>query len=229
MGLIDFVQSAGRKTGLFGTRSDPAVEAAKAAAATAVAAARSNTDTAVRHRAVAADIEAAILSNVPVQSLAVTFDGTVATVTGKTRTQADAEKAVLVAGNTEGVARVSDQLVVELPEKPARFHTVVKGDTLSTIAARYYGVMRMFDAVFVANQPMLTSPDLIYPGQVLRIPPVQAPTHTVAAGETLGTIAKHWYGEAGRYTEIASANQLANPDQVAVGQKLVIPLVHPQV
>jgi nucleoid-associated protein YgaU len=76
---------------------------------------------------------------------------------------------------------------------------------------------------------MLKHPDEIYPGQVLRIPKVEPPTHTVAAGETLGTIAKHWYGDPKQYTQIAQANALSNPDKVEVGQKLKIPLVNPKV
>ena len=80
---------------------------------------------------------------------------------------------------------------------------------------------------------MLAHPDEIYPGQVLRIPPVDAASHTVAKGETLGAIAKHWYGNAKRYTEIFEANrdQLDSADKIEVGQTLRIPvkeLVQPE-
>jgi nucleoid-associated protein YgaU len=85
--------------------------------------------------------------------------------------------------------------------------------------------------IFDANTPMLKHPDEIYPGQVLRIPPVEAPTHTVAKGDTLGAIAKHWYGEAKAYTTIYEANtdKLSSPDAVEVGQVLTIPLRSPNV
>lgn len=229
MGLIDFVKDAGRKIGMFGGRAAAEAEEAKEAAIAAATRAKTATDEASKLNVVVADVKAAILSYVPIANLGVRFDGQTVTLTGTATAQADKEKAVLVAGNTQGVARVDDQLAVITPQPPAMYHQVVAGDTLSKIAERYYGVMRMFDGILEANRPMLTSADLIYPGQVLRIPPVQAPTHVVATGETLGTIAKHWYGDPKRYTDIASANHLTNPDAVAVGQRLTIPLIDPKV
>ncbi len=44
------------------------------------------------------------------------------------------------------------------------------GLTLSRISKQYYGDPNKYDAIFEANNPMLKSPDLIYPGQMLRIP-----------------------------------------------------------
>jgi nucleoid-associated protein YgaU len=47
---------------------------------------------------------------------------------------------------------------------------VKKGDTLSAIAVVVYGNANQYNKIFEANKPMLTHPDKIYPGQVLRIP-----------------------------------------------------------
>lgn len=49
--------------------------------------------------------------------------------------------------------------------------------------------------------------------------------HTVKIGETLGKIAKQYYGNAGKYTVIFNANTtiLKNPDVIHPGQELVIP------
>ncbi len=49
--------------------------------------------------------------------------------------------------------------------------------------------------------------------------------HTVASGETLGGIAKHYYKDASKYKDIFSANSdtLDNPDLIKVGQVLNIP------
>lgn len=51
------------------------------------------------------------------------------------------------------------------------FYTVQKGDTLSAIARTQYGDANAYPRIFEANKPMLSHPDKIYPGQVLRIPP----------------------------------------------------------
>ena len=54
----------------------------------------------------------------------------------------------------------------------AQFHTVESGDTLGKIAKNYYGDAMKYPVIFEANKPMLSHPDKIYPGQVLRIPPL---------------------------------------------------------
>jgi len=107
-----------------------------------------------------------------VEDLVVDFDDGVATVSGKTPSQEEREKVVLVLGNTMGVARVDDQLVVEVAEPEATLYTVKGGDSLSKIAKAHYGDAMKYPVIFEANQPMLKDPDKIYPGQVLRIPPL---------------------------------------------------------
>ena len=52
----------------------------------------------------------------------------------------------------------------------SRFYTVRSGDTLSKIAREFYGDANAYMRIFEANRPMLKDPDLIYPGQALRIP-----------------------------------------------------------
>ena len=52
----------------------------------------------------------------------------------------------------------------------AIYHTVEKGDWLSKIAKKHYGDANKYMLIFEANKPMLSDPDKIYPGQVLRIP-----------------------------------------------------------
>lgn len=51
-----------------------------------------------------------------------------------------------------------------------RTYTVVKGDSLSKIAKREYGKASEWRRIFDANRDQITDPDLIHPGQVLRIP-----------------------------------------------------------
>ena len=49
--------------------------------------------------------------------------------------------------------------------------------------------------------------------------------HTVKSGETLGKIAKHYYGKASKYQDIFKANSdiLKNPDIIHPDQELIIP------
>ena len=61
-------------------------------------------------------------------------------------------------------------MTVEHVEPEAQFHTGVSGNTLGKIAKTFYGNTMKYPMIFEANKPMLKSPDLIYPGQVLRIP-----------------------------------------------------------
>lgn len=89
---------------------------------------------------------------------------------GEVDTQEDSEKIALAVGNVEGVESVDNNLVVADPKPEAKYHTVESGDTLSKIAKEHYGDMMKYPEIFEANKPMLKSPDLIYPGQVLRIP-----------------------------------------------------------
>ncbi len=49
-------------------------------------------------------------------------------------------------------------------------YTVVPGDTLSAIAQQWYGAAAQWPRLFEANRHQITNPDLIFPGQVLRIP-----------------------------------------------------------
>lgn len=77
------------------------------------------------------------------------------------------EKIILAVGNVAGIAAVEAE-VTEGPEPV--FHTVVKGDTLSAISKKTLGNANRYNEIFEANRPMLSHPDKIYPGQVLRIP-----------------------------------------------------------
>lgn len=54
----------------------------------------------------------------------------------------------------------------------AETHTVKKGDSLSKIAKQHYGDGKQWKAIFEANRDLITNPDLIYPGQVLKLPSI---------------------------------------------------------
>ncbi len=100
----------------------------------------------------------------------VEVEGDTVRIAGAAPTQEAREKLILAAGNVLGVAKVEEDISVASSEPEANFHTVVKGDTLWKISEKAYGNGARYQAIFEANRPMLSDPDKIYPGQVLRIP-----------------------------------------------------------
>lgn len=90
-------------------------------------------------------------------------------VTGKAVSQETREKIILAVGNVAGVSEVHDD---EADGEEPTFYTVKKGDTLSHIAKATLGNANAYTKIFEANKPMLSHPDKIYPGQMLRIPKV---------------------------------------------------------
>ena len=143
MGLFDFVKNAGKS--LFGSSDANAAEA------------------------IAKEVGDPTLAD----KIKVEVDGENVKISGDIPDQATKEKLILAAGNVEGVSKVEEDLTTAQTEPEASFHTVEKGDTLWAIAERSYGNGSKYMAIFEANKPMLEDPDKIYPGQVLRIPPIE--------------------------------------------------------
>ena len=168
MGLMSFIKEAGEK--LFGSNNP---EKAAAEAATAADPVAAQEKLAAANAGAAAAIEKYIgAQGLNVDGLQVAFDGTTcqATVSGCAPDQATKEKVLLCCGNVAGVTAVNDMLTVTAPADESRYHTVVRGDTLSAIAKACYGNANAYMKIFEANKPMLSDPNKIYPGQVLRIP-----------------------------------------------------------
>ena len=85
------------------------------------------------------------------------------------------EEVILCCGNVAKVAKVemvNDMLVVNEPEPESLWHVAVSGENLSKIAKHFYDNPNKTPVTFEANQLMLSHPDKIYPGQMLRIPPL---------------------------------------------------------
>jgi nucleoid-associated protein YgaU len=164
MSIISFIKDAGEK--LFGHKETEAAAAAPDDATLQAQAAAAN-------QTAATAIENYIAAqNLKVDGLDVAFDGATGAVSvaGQAPDQATKEKVVLCCGNVHGVTQVNDAMTVAEPADESRYYTVVRGDTLSAISKTQYGNANAYMKIFEANKPMLSSPDKIYPGQVLRIP-----------------------------------------------------------
>lgn len=109
-----------------------------------------------------------------IKNLKVTFDAREGKVTlaGEAPDTAAMEKVVLAAGNIKGISNVANALTThaEATGEKVRYHDVKNGETLTSIARRYYGDGDEYMKVFAANQPMLRDPDTIHPGRKLRVP-----------------------------------------------------------
>ncbi len=102
--------------------------------------------------------------------VAVNEEGNV-TLEGEAKDQAALEKAALMAGNVEGVAKVdtSKMQVQEPSSQKVEIYEIKKGDTLWAIAQKFYGDGSKYKKIFEDNKEVIKDPDKIYPGQKIRI------------------------------------------------------------
>ena len=141
MGLFDFVINQGKK--LFGAGDDPAAK-------------------------IKEEIEAA---NPGVKNLDVKFKDGQVQLSGDAITPEAMEKAVLLAGNVQGVEKVSaDQLKAPPQTGKVEYYVIQSGDTLSSIAKKFLGNASAYPKIFEANREVIKDPDKIYVGQKIRIP-----------------------------------------------------------
>ena len=118
-------------------------------------------------------------SELPVQGLVVEVDGETVALGGVATDVATKEKAILIAGNVEGISKVNaDQLVtlaqiseenIEEVFEPV-FYSIQKGDTLWAISSEFYGNGSKYPLIVEANLEVIKDADKIYPGQSIRIP-----------------------------------------------------------
>jgi nucleoid-associated protein YgaU len=122
-------------------------------------------------------------TELPVAGLVVAVNDDTVTLAGVATDIATREKAILIAGNVEGVAKVyADELVSpeiiaatnvrDLPEPV--FYTIAKGDTLWGISSDFYKDGAKYPLIVEANLEVIKDADKIYPGQSIRIPALLA-------------------------------------------------------
>lgn len=150
MGIFDFVKSVGKKLGIGDEEEAPSAEDLKK------------------------ELDSFDLGTDKVE---IEVKGDTAVIKGEVADQSIFEKAIVAVGNTLGISKVeaSEIKLADSSGSDAKdpvFYTVVKGDNLWKIAEANYGKGKgnKYPVIFEANKPMLKDPDLIYPGQVLRIP-----------------------------------------------------------
>lgn len=119
-------------------------------------------------------------------------------------------------------------------------HTVSAGETLWSIAEKYYD--SGYNWLDIASENSLSNPGLIEAGQELTIPDVGAKpptvevaestetteaisgaTYTVTGGDSLWNIAIRTYGDGYRWVDIARENNLANPNLIHNGNIFTLP------
>ncbi len=141
MGLLDFASNLGKK--LFGSE-DEAPDKIKA------------------------HIEE---DNPGIDNLGVEVNDGVVSLSGKASSAEALEKAVLMAGNIKGVSEVNvDGVEAPSLSENVQYYEIKSGDTLSAIAKEYLGNAMDYPKIFEANREVIKDPDLIYPGQKIRIP-----------------------------------------------------------
>ncbi len=109
--------------------------------------------------------------NPGIENLGVEVNDGVVTLSGNTDSPEALEKAILMAGNIEGISAVNVDSV-EAPPMTAnvQYYEIKSGDTLSAIAKQFLGNAMDYPKIFEANREVIKDPNLIYPGQKIRIP-----------------------------------------------------------
>ena len=144
-------------------------------------------------------------------NVTVEVDGDTAALTGSVPSTTAREKAVLIAGNIDGIGKVDDRLTVTGTAAKPDFSNV-SGGVASTEAIAVAGGGGGGGGTGAVQAPA---------GD----PGWESKTYTVKSGDSLSKIAKEFYGEASKYNQIFEANQpmLKDPDKIYPGQVLRIP------
>jgi len=111
-------------------------------------------------------------STMPIEGLEVVVDGDTVVLKGNAKSAADRAKAALIAGNIEGISKVDAEGInlEDTAEIMDMYYEIQKGDTLWRVADIYYKDGSRYPEIVEANQEVIKNADLIYPGQMIRIP-----------------------------------------------------------
>ena len=100
-------------------------------------------------------------------------------------------------------------------------HRVKAGDTWSALSERYVGRPSAYRGIALLNGLAAGQPLQI--GQTL-VMPVSIP-YRLARGDTLRSVAEHYYGEPALAKALQAFNEIEDPRRLTVGQAIDVPLV----
>lgn len=138
-------------------------------------------------------------------------------------------------GTAGGGGNDAGDIVLDVePAIGAVAYTVERGDTLWSIAVKFFGDGNQWKKIYEDNKDVLRDPNMIYVGQVLIINvaslttgqgAIQGGTYMVQPGDSLWRIAEKAYGSGRRWRRIYEANtdKISDASKIYVGQILVIP------
>lgn len=144
---------------------------------------------------------------------------------------------------SSAIRKSANQKTLTLKYHASKYYVVCEGDNLATIARKVYGSVEgnkkaNITGIFQANRKLLKSPDQLYIGQRLLVPPPKRrltnghPSaksyhrYIVQKGDSLWEIAAQQLGNPNRYIEIARLNTVVidDTDSLKVGMHLKLPV-----
>lgn len=109
--------------------------------------------------------------NPGISNLEIRVEDGVAIIKGEAESSTALEKAILMAGNAMGIKEVrADEVVAPTSEIEVQYYEIMKGDSLWKIAKKFYGDGNKYKKILEENLQVIKDPDLIFPGQKIRIP-----------------------------------------------------------
>ncbi|HID7510365.1 TPA: LysM peptidoglycan-binding domain-containing protein [Enterobacter hormaechei] len=115
----------------------------------------------------------------------------------------------------------SSGLSIEISPEKSESYIIKPGETLTSIAVKFYGKKKMSTIIYEANKDKFFGSDNVSAGTKLTIPKM---VYTVKRGDTLESIALKFYGN-NKHNIIYEANKkiLSDKDSLPTGEKLIIP------
>lgn len=129
--------------------------------------------------------------------------------------------------NTSNSTTTSSNVMNNSGSSSSDLYTIQSGDTLQSIAKKFYGNTDYWMDIYAHNVSNINNPNLIIPGNKIKIPSYSTTVRywVVSSGDNLWSIAKRFYGDGTLYHKIVSTNpEIKNPNVIYPKQILKIVL-----